>query len=346
MTMTQRMLVLWRTVTGSGPEHDPLVQKRIQMGIGVAGVLVSAVALLAAAVVYVFPPGQHTYHVDLGNASGVRAGDQVRIAGIQVGKVSSVKLAGDHVHVAFTVKDSVHVGEQSSIAVKMLTPVGGRFLMLTSLGAHRLAADIPTDRTTGTYDLTAVFEQAVPTLRDIDGAALRGTIDEVDAAMRGQPDAVRELLGSSGTLLNTVSQRAPQLQQALSLSQEYLRATNGEKAVLLTMVKNLGVLGVKLGTRRVQVVGAFNLLNRFFALIDRPVMAYADKLEQPIRDAYDTFTKLQARAGTIDDAIAAIQQLINVVATGTGVGQGLVVDQSRITVSGVQLCIPNTSRNC
>lgn len=49
--------------------------------------------------------GQTRYRAEFAQAAQIRPGDQVTVAGIQVGTVKELTLAGDHVTVAFTVRN-------------------------------------------------------------------------------------------------------------------------------------------------------------------------------------------------------------------------------------------------
>jgi phospholipid/cholesterol/gamma-HCH transport system substrate-binding protein len=54
--------------------------------------------------------GGDTYYASFGEAGGLKPNDEVRIAGVRVGKVRSVELDGDHVKVGFQVDSSADFG--------------------------------------------------------------------------------------------------------------------------------------------------------------------------------------------------------------------------------------------
>ena len=54
--------------------------------------------------------GGDTYYASFSEAGGLKANDEVRIAGVRVGKVEAVELAGDHVRVTFRVKTDSEFG--------------------------------------------------------------------------------------------------------------------------------------------------------------------------------------------------------------------------------------------
>lgn len=116
---------------------------------GLIGVVVIVAALAATAMAYLNPTGQTGYVARLSNSGGVRAGDQVRIAGIPVGKVTGIRLDGAVVEMKFDVERSVVVGSQSTLDIKLLTPLGGHYVALDPKGALPLGHNvIPPQRVT------------------------------------------------------------------------------------------------------------------------------------------------------------------------------------------------------
>jgi phospholipid/cholesterol/gamma-HCH transport system substrate-binding protein len=72
-----------------------------------------------------------SYRAEFVNVSGLRDGDLVRIAGVEVGKVESIEVADDAtVSVAFGADDSVVLTEGSRAAIRYDNLFGGRYLAL------------------------------------------------------------------------------------------------------------------------------------------------------------------------------------------------------------------------
>src|SRR6201999_300975 len=99
------------------------------------------------------------YHADFTEAAGLRSGDDVRVAGVSVGKVSDISLEGTHVRVDFAV-DTTWIGDSSTAAIKIKTLLGQKYLAIDPLGDKSLDPDtaIPLSRTSSTYDVTTALE--------------------------------------------------------------------------------------------------------------------------------------------------------------------------------------------
>jgi phospholipid/cholesterol/gamma-HCH transport system substrate-binding protein len=208
-----------------------------------------------------------SYYAEFSNASGLQAGDTVRIAGVEVGKVSAVTLDGGHAQVAFSVDNSQHLTETTAAAIHFENLLGQRFLALLpgAPGAAALAAGgvIPLARTTPAIDLTAVFDGFEPlfsALAPDEVNELAGSIIEVfqgegstvsdlvsQTAVITQNLADRQavlddLLTSLASLLDTVGAHDAQLGQLIGSFDSLVRGLAGDRSTLGGAITNLSSL--------------------------------------------------------------------------------------------------------
>src|SRR6478609_10679213 len=97
-------------------ERNPVI-------VGAVSLAVIAVMILAAFRAQDLPliGGGDTYYAAFSEAGGLKANDEVRIAGVRVGKVDSVALDGDHVKVTFRIQNPADFGTQTRAAIKVKT---------------------------------------------------------------------------------------------------------------------------------------------------------------------------------------------------------------------------------
>ncbi|EGD40889.1 virulence factor Mce family protein [Nocardioidaceae bacterium Broad-1] len=150
--------------------------------------------------------GGTTYYANFSEAGGLKTGDEVRVAGVRVGKVDSIELDGNQVKVGFKIREKVNFGENSGAGVRVKTLLGDMFLELQPAGEGQMkaGATIPVDRTESPYDVVQAFEGLADTSANIDkdqlAAALttladltRSTPEEFQAALTGVSDLSRNL---------------------------------------------------------------------------------------------------------------------------------------------------------
>ncbi|MGB1224202.1 MAG: MlaD family protein, partial [Mycobacterium sp.] len=81
--------------------------------LGFTALAVIGVLVAAAVGVKALGIGESDYTAQFAQAASLQPGNIVTVAGIEVGTVRSLTLAGDHVEVAFTVKDDVTLGKDT-----------------------------------------------------------------------------------------------------------------------------------------------------------------------------------------------------------------------------------------
>ena len=116
---------------------------------------------------------EKTYNALFSSVSGLKGGNFVRIAGVEVGKVKKITVRGDAtVNVEFTADDSVVLTEGTRAAVRYQNLVGDRFMSLED-GAGGVkplqpGQTIPMDRTEPAVDIDALIGGFKPLLRALD----------------------------------------------------------------------------------------------------------------------------------------------------------------------------------
>ncbi len=118
-----------RCTWGRSPDMKPF-RERNPVVIGAVSILVMALALLAAFRAQDLPliGGGDTYYAKFTEAGGLQVNDEVRIAGVRVGKVEEIKLDGGEVRVKFRIQDDSPFGSDTGAAIKVKTLLGSMFL--------------------------------------------------------------------------------------------------------------------------------------------------------------------------------------------------------------------------
>jgi phospholipid/cholesterol/gamma-HCH transport system substrate-binding protein len=214
------------------------------MTLGAAAIVVMAAAAVVAALLYVSPPGQKTVAFYTDDAASVRAGDEVRIAGIAVGKVKDLSLEADRVRVEARVDDGVFVGNKSAIDVRMLTIVGGYYIDLIPLGDGPLGNDvIPLERVTMPYNLVRTLNDSSNIIDKLDPKPLHASLDEIQAGLSG--DNVRTLtavIDAGNSIMSTVDKQRGQITAILNLSDEYIAKLSDIRGELRQLVEKIATL--------------------------------------------------------------------------------------------------------
>ena len=147
--------------------------------------------------------GGDTYYADFSEAGGLKPNDEVRIAGVRVGKVDSVSLDGGHVKVAFRIDSGADFGTDTRAAIKVKTLLGAMYLSLEPAGAGqtRRGTEIPVARTSSPYDVVQAFSGLARTSERIDTHQLAQSLTTLADLTRHTPKNFRKALaGCLGTV--------------------------------------------------------------------------------------------------------------------------------------------------
>ena len=157
------------------------------------------------------------YHAELNHAAGLRAGDKVRVAGLEVGKVTSVTASGDLVRVDFTTDDDVALTTDTSTEVKLASLLGQRYLALDpGEGGPLDGGDtIDRDRAVGSYTIERFWLEAPDQVAKLDLPLLHQAIDTLSTDLRTAPDDVRTALDGMADVAGIVASRDDQLDRLL-----------------------------------------------------------------------------------------------------------------------------------
>lgn len=212
--------------------------------VGLIGVL--TFSLIYSTLRNTVPGETHTYYAQFNDVTGLREGDDVRVAGVKVGRVDGLELDGADAEVSFTVQADQPLFANTRALIRYQNLVGQRYLaLMPGAGPARPLADgdrIPQERTEPSLDLSALlngFEPLFSMLQPKDLNRLSGTIVQT---LQGQAPALRSLLSQSATLTTEVAERDEVLGKLLTGLTGVLDHLSGKSAEfdrLLTQSKQL-----------------------------------------------------------------------------------------------------------
>ncbi len=324
-------------------EHEAAKRNRRN---GLIGVLVIASVLAATGVAFINTSGMKDYALHLRASGGLRAGDDVRIAGISVGKVSSVSIDKSLVKATFTVDHSVPVGSETHADIRMLTPLGGHYLALYPEGSTPLGSTpIPPERTSVPFEINELFQKFTPVVKKVDAKVIHDSLMEVANAVEKYPNGLRDFFTSSQSLVNALAPTTEDFHATLNYANEYLRAFKTGKDQLARIVTMLSKLGAKYSNSTTDLIEVFVLLRDLVRMLNRLFTAYARDYEPMLNgldDIVDTLTKYPEKLGK---AAEQWGQLVGIVLPMLS-GNGITINENDRVIPGQDVCLPHFFRFC
>lgn len=264
--------------------------------------------------------GGKVYQAVFAEGSGLKSGDQVRVAGVRVGEVTKIRLDGNQVLVSFRAK-GVHLTAQTTAAIKVKTMLGNKFLAVDPVGSGSLSGPIPLSRTTTPYDVNAAVSDFSNTLETIDTKQLEQSFDALTAAFKDTPKSVRKMVGGLTDLSRTISSRDDDLGNLLEATKGVsgtLADRNDELAKLINDGSDLlGELQRRRNAVHALFAGTASLGEQLHGLVDDN-----DKTLQPALAKLDRVTAILNRnQSNLDKALKELGPYYKVFASATGQGR-------------------------
>jgi phospholipid/cholesterol/gamma-HCH transport system substrate-binding protein len=195
-------------------------RERNPVKIGAASIAFIVLMILVAFKADALPliGGGDTYHASFTDSSGLKPNDEVRIAGVRVGKVNSVDLDGDHVRVTFKIKTDSKFGTETGAEIKVKTLLGAMYLSLEPKGSGQLkeGTTIPESRTRSAYDVVEAFSGLAERAQKIDLGQLTTSLNTLAKATENTPEELKSTLKGLSALSANVAARDDQVNALLT----------------------------------------------------------------------------------------------------------------------------------
>ncbi|MFD6196477.1 MlaD family protein [Mycobacteriaceae bacterium NPDC060252] len=194
------------------------------------------------------------YTATFDDVSGLRPGSDVRRYGVQVGKVNAIKVtrAGDVnlAQVELDLAKTQTVTTATHLAVKFQNLAGVRFIDISDENTPnpQPISRIPLGQTTGSFDITAIFQGLAPVFRTLEPADVNDLTDKLTAFVNGDGTGTADLLGS----LSSIADKAADKQETLKTLVQNLSVTaqnaQGKSEKLFQVLKNISNMVLSLSS--------------------------------------------------------------------------------------------------
>jgi phospholipid/cholesterol/gamma-HCH transport system substrate-binding protein len=220
---------------------------------------------------------EEIYRAEFSNVSGLENGQFVRIAGVEVGKVTSIDVQPDNtVMVGFTADPTVVLTHGSRAVIRYDNLIGGRYLALEEGPGDakklRPGDTIGLANTSPALDLDALIGGFRPLFRALDPDQVNALTGQLIKAFEGQGDTIGSFFAQTAALTNTLADRDQLIGQ---------------------VIDNLNIVLGSLGDQNTQFAKAVDSLSELVST-----------LAGRKKDISNTVAYANAAAGSITDLLA------------------------------------------
>lgn len=257
------------------------------------------------------------------DASRLKAGDTVRIAGIRVGSVQNVELQADRsVLVTFDADRNTVLTTGTNAAIRYLNLVGDRYLELVdtpdSTQIVPAGGQIPVDRTAPALDLDVLLGGLKPVIQGLNPEDVNGLTSSLVQILQGQGgtldslfaktssfsnsladnnQVIEELITDLRTVLDTLAEDGDEFSGAIDKLEQLVKGLAADRDPIGTAIESLdtGTASIAdlLSRGRAPLANTVDEINRLAPLVNNDL----DRLDATLQRLPEIYRKL-ARVGS------------------------------------------------
>ena len=312
---------------------------RTAVGLVALGVLIVLLATLV--IITKVGPGYRHYSAEFIQAAALLPGNPVTIAGIPVGTVTGMKLAGDHVVVDMRIQDDVDLGKDSRAAIMVTTILGSRYLSLHPGGGGPLANNtIDLNHTEVPYDLQQALQDVAVNYGAVDTDQLASAVQALGKQIETLPPMIPKAMDNLHKLSTVMADRRAQLGSMLKTM--VTTTLRRQQSSIGSMVNQGQQLFGEFVARREAFRMMLQSLTQLVNVLDDTVVTNRTQMDELLAST----SKLTGLLAQHDDMLHAILQSAPIAlrgianATGTGnsidgnIVNGFAIDSWMCAISG------------
>jgi phospholipid/cholesterol/gamma-HCH transport system substrate-binding protein len=209
-----------------------------------------------------------SYYGQFTDTGGISKGDKVRIAGLNVGTVEALKIAGDHILMKFSTGSNT-IGTESRLAIKTDTILGKKVLEIEPRGTQTLRPNgvLPLGQSTTPYQIYDAFFDVTKAAAgwDIDtvkqslnvlSQTINQTYPHLSAVLDGvarfsdtigkRDEQITHLLAQSNKIASVLGDRSQQVDRLLVNAKTLLVAFNERGRAIDALLGNVAAVSTQL----------------------------------------------------------------------------------------------------
>lgn len=258
--------------------------------------------------------GSEEYRAEFRDVSGLRVGDDVKAAGVRVGKVTGIAATRTGAEISLDIIDGQRVLDTTKFVMRYQNLLGQRYIAMVQ-GPDRGASvkpgsRIPVAMTDPGFDLTGLLNGFRPLFRVLQPADVNKLAGSLVKVLQGEGGTVEQLLQQTGQLSSFLADRDEVIGRVATNLRPVLDNLAGQGGELTAAVRELRALMTGLAEDRKsigasidgvsQLVGATSGLLREVKV---PIVAATDRLVT-VADI------LERSRGTLQEAVPAFTTII------------------------------------
>ncbi|QZS52618.1 MCE family protein [Rhodococcus opacus] len=265
----------------------------------------------------------HTYSAVFTTASGLGNGEDVRVAGVPMGKVTDVALNSDGTAlVTFSLSTERPLTSTTDAKIKYKNLIGDRYVDLAQgrFDTHALDGPIPLEQTTSALDLDQVVNGFRPLLQGLDPDQTNQLSASLIQVLNGQEASISTLISQIDTFTNALADRDQAIGQVITNFNTVLGTVNNRQDQFATLVDQLQQLVAGLNGDRDLITRSLGQIDDVTATLGEVLTENRPTIAQDVAALGDLAGQLNAKTDTLNLILSKLPETYRL--TGRAAGYG------------------------
>jgi phospholipid/cholesterol/gamma-HCH transport system substrate-binding protein len=295
----------------------------------IIGTVVRVVLFTAMCLVFMFAlvtvfgqfrfDSRSSYSAVFTNVSGLKGGNFVRIAGVEVGKVKDLTLHRDGtVTVDFAIDKGLKLTEGTKAAVRYENLIGDRYLALEDgPGSVRLlqpGQTIPLARTSPALDVDALIGGFRPLFRALDPDQVNALSGELLKVFQGQGGTISSVLAQTSALTTTLAGRDQLIGQVITNLNTVLGTFAARDDQFSEGLDKLSQLAQGLADRRTDIANGVAYINAAAGSVADLLTAARQPLKETVQQTDRAAGQIMADHDYVDNLVKTLPDAYQILA--------------------------------
>lgn len=259
------------------------------------------------------------YQAIFSDASGIQPGDPVRIAGVEVGRVTGVTLEGlTQAKVTFKVASAQRVDNQTDATIHYENLLGQRNLSLAegstpTTGPGCGPRCIPVQRTTPALDLSDLFNGFQPLFQALSPSDVNQLTGNIIAVFQGESSNVSGLVNQAAALTTNLANRQQVIDQVVDNLTGLLHLVGDHDQQLGSLIDNFSTLTTQLAGERSSIGNAIGNTSSMVSSLNGLLGSVEQPLQTSITGLNSALAPIAANGATLSQLLAQLPVTVTAV---------------------------------
>jgi len=278
--------------------------------------LAAVVTVWVAAITGEYRPADRAgYRAVFDDVSGLTVGDDVRIAGVDVGKVKEIDVQDDNtVIVTFDVRSDQELTTATRATIQYRNLTGDRVVQLTQgpVGSKGRAAaldvggTIPVGQTASALDLDTLLNGFRPLFAGLSPTEINDLSGQLVQVLQGQQSAVATLIDHVASFTTTIGSREQLVGQVIRNLNSVLGAVDQSSGSLGALIDGLDALVVGLDKQDTQLLDAAVDIDQFARETSALLAGARGDIRDDLAALIVAARGLNKESATLEEVLAAL----------------------------------------